>query len=170
MTIIELIFNKFDLKHIKQLASQTMVYGMGTIVPRLLNYLILTFFFTRIFEKAEYGSFTELYAYVVFLLVLLTYGMETTFFRFTQSEDKFGKLYTTVLLSLFTTSMIFVLFTLYFNHSIAEWIGYTNNSLYIKLFCLIVSIDAFTSIPFAKLRYENKAWKFGVFKILNVVL
>ena len=71
---------------LKKLAGQTLVYGMGTIVPRLLNYFLLTPFYTRIFITGEYGVITELYAYIAFLLVLLTYGMETAFFRFAEKE------------------------------------------------------------------------------------
>jgi O-antigen/teichoic acid export membrane protein len=69
-----------DLNHLKQLAGQTAIYGLGTIVPRLMNYLLMTPFYTRVFQKGEYGVVTELYAYAALLMVLLTYGMETTFF------------------------------------------------------------------------------------------
>ena len=71
---------------LKKLAGQTAIYGMGTIIPRLLNYLLLTPFYTRIFVQGEYGIVTELYAYVAFLMVLLTYGMETAYFRYAESE------------------------------------------------------------------------------------
>jgi O-antigen/teichoic acid export membrane protein len=98
------------LKPIQKLAGQTVVYGMGTIVPRLLNYLLLTPFYTRIFLEGEYGIITELYAYVAFLLVMLTYGMETSFFRFAESENNKSKVFTTSLTSLFFTSVVFVAF------------------------------------------------------------
>ena len=71
---------------LKKLFGQTAVYGFGTVVPRLLNYVLLTPFFTRVFEVGEYGVVTELYAYVVFLMIILTYGLETGFFRFTQVQ------------------------------------------------------------------------------------
>ncbi|TFG90802.1 MAG: hypothetical protein E4H16_01075 [Candidatus Atribacteria bacterium] len=89
---------------IKQLFGQTAVYGLGIVLPRLLNYLLLTPFYTRIFDRATYGIITELYAYVVFLLVILTYGMETGYFRYASNSKEKEKVYTTVLSSLFFSS------------------------------------------------------------------
>ena len=94
---------------IKQLFGQTAVYGLGIVLPRLLNYLLLTPFYTRVFEKATYGVITELYAYVVFLLVILTYGMETGYFRYASNSEQKEKVYTTVLGSLFITSSLFII-------------------------------------------------------------
>ncbi len=158
------------MKEIKQLAGQTLVYGLGTIVPRLLNYLILTPFFTRVFSPSQYGIFTELYSYVVFLLVLLTYGMETGFFRFASEKRQAGRVYTTSLISLFTTSAIFILISQLFADQWALWLDYEGQESYIKIFSLIVAIDAFSAIPFAKLRYQNKAFKFGWLKIASVLI
>jgi len=158
------------LNQIKRLAGQTIIYGFGTIAPRILNFLLLTPLYTRIFLKSEYGVFTELYAYIVFLLVILTYGMETGFFRFAKSEKDFRTVYSTSLITLFTTSLIFVVFTSIFSHQLASAIDYEHNANFIRWFCIIVSIDAFTSIPFAKLRYEGKAKKFGLLKIVNVLV
>ena len=77
------------MDEIRTLAKQTAIYGFGTIVPRFLNYVIMTFFYTRYFEKAEYGVVTELYAWMMLLLIILTYGMETGFFRFAQKKRGF---------------------------------------------------------------------------------
>lgn len=147
-----------------------MVYGLGTIVPRLLNYLLLTPFYTRIFAPGEYGVITELYAYVAFLMVLLTYGMETTFFKFTSTEKNTKIVYNNALGSILITSAIFIGLVLFFNHGIATLIGYKNQSIYIVWFALIVAFDAITAVPFAKLRNENKALKFTVIKILNILI
>jgi len=98
------------VNEVRTLAKQTVIYGLGTIVPRFLNYGILTFFYTRIFTKAEYGVVTELYAWMVFLLIILTYGMETGFFRFTQKREDYEKVYATSILSLLATSALFVIF------------------------------------------------------------
>lgn len=156
------------MNQIKKLAGQTVIYGFGTIAPRLLNFLLLTPFYTRIFEQKEYGVFTELYAYIVFLLVILTYGMETGFFRFSKSEKDFSKVYSTSLISLFITSATFVILSNIFSSNIAILLDYEHNVEFIRWFCIIVSIDAFTAIPFAKLRYLGKAKKFGILKIINV--
>lgn len=143
---------------------------MGTIVPRLLNYFLLTPFYTRIFITGEYGVITELYAYVAFLLVLLTYGMETSFFRFAEKEPDPKKVFSTSLLSLFFTSSLFVILVVLFADPIATLIKYGNHPEYIKMFAIIVALDAFTAIPFAYLRQKNKALRFSIIKIINVLV
>lgn len=155
---------------LKMLAGQTAIYGMGTIVPRLLNYLLLTPFYTRVFQQGEYGVVTELYAYVAFLMVLLTYGMETSFFRFASKENDKDKVYTTALVSLFFTSLLFIILMLGFNNHVAGWIRYSANPEYIIMFSLIVGLDAFSSLPFARLRQEDRAMRFAMIKIINVVV
>jgi len=153
----------------KKLAGQTMLYGLGTMVPRLLNYSIMTFYYTRLFKVEEYGVITELYAYVVFLLVILTYGMETGFFRFATKSERPEIVYSTVIISLFCTSLLFILLVFSFDEGIARIIEYESNVEYIRWIAMIVAIDAFSSIPFAKLRIEEKSRKFAILKILNVV-
>ena len=141
---------------------------MGTIVPRLLNYLLLTPFYTRIFVEGQYGVVTELYAYVAFLLVLLTYGMETTYFRFVESAKNKDQVFTTALYSLFVTSTLFVLLALLFSNEIASLIRYPHHPEYIIYFAIIVGADAFAAIPFARLRQQDKAFRFAWIKIFNV--
>ncbi len=147
-----------------------MVYGLGTIVPRLLNYLLLTPFYTRILSISEYGTITELYSYTAFLMVFLTYGMETAFFRYAGSSNNSNKAFTTSLISLCSTAFLFIIFIFSFSHPIADVIRYSNHSEYIIFIGLIVAIDAVSSIPFARLRYQNKAKRFAVLKIINVVV
>lgn len=156
------------MNFLKKLAGQTFIYGLGTILPRVLNYLLLTPFYTRIFIEAEYGVITELYAYGAFLLVLLTYGMETGFFRFNESEVNKKNVYSTSLITLFGTSLLFIVLVSIFNNEIATLIRYKSNPEYVIWFALIIGSDAVTAIPFAKLRAENKALKFSIIKILNI--
>lgn len=153
---------------IKQLFGQTAVYGLGIVLPRLLNYLLLTPFYTRIFEKAAYGVITELYAYVVFLLVILTYGMETGYFRFASHSDKKEKVYSTVLASLFTTSLIFILAFNIWSLPLGRVIGYAQHPEYIKWLAIIVGIDAFTSIPFARIRLLNRPVRYASIRLIEV--
>ena len=141
---------------------------MGTIVPRLLNYLLLTPFYTRIFAEGEYGVVTELYAYVAFLLVLLTYGMETSFFRYAQEARDKDRVYSTALTTLFASSALFVFLASLFSSEIASAIRYDAHPEYIVYFAVIVGADAFTSIPFAQLRQQNRAFRFAWIKIVNV--
>ena len=158
------------MKDINKLAGQTLVYGLGTIVPRFLNYAVLTPFYTWIFNKAEYGVITELYAYMVFMLIVLTYGMETAFFRFAQKTGDSKKVFSTALLSILVSTAIFIVFFNLFIDDLATVLKYQDKKLYLRLFAIILATDAITAIPFAKLRRENKALKFSIIKILNVVI
>ncbi len=155
---------------IKKLAGQTLIYGLGTIAPRLLNYLLLTPFYTEIFQKSEYGIVTELYAYVALMLVLLTYGMETTFFRFIEKEPQKNHVFSTISLSLLITSGFFVFLIFSFTDPIASFIKYEHNPEYIQILSIILALDAFIAIPFARLRFENKAVRFSSLKIINILI
>lgn len=152
---------------LKKLASQTAIYGLPTIVGRLLNYF-LTPLYTYIYSTGDYGIVTSMYAYVSFLLVFLTYGMETALFRFSQTENDKQKVYGTILLSIISTSVLFILLMLVFNDSVASAIKLENHPEYIFWFALILAADAITAVPFAKLREQNKAKKFALIKSINI--
>ncbi len=156
------------MNHVKQLAGQTAVYGMGIVLPRVLNYLLLTPFYTRIFSRAEYGMFTELYAYVVFLMVILTYGLETGLFRFADSRDNRDDVYKTTLVSIIVTSAIFIFVMLLSARRIASFIGYSGHVEYITLLGLIVGLDALSAIPFAKIRLDNHPRRYAIIRIVEV--
>jgi O-antigen/teichoic acid export membrane protein len=159
------------MKEVKKLAGQTLIYGLGTIIPRFLHYALLTPFYTRIFiDTRDYGVITELYAWMVLMLVVLTYGMETGFFRFSQNKEDYEKVYSTSLLSLFITSVLFVLAVNIFIEPVASLMDYPDNHDYIKMFAAIVAIDAFTAMPFARLRKDNRPGIFSIIKILNVIV
>ncbi|MEN8156427.1 MAG: oligosaccharide flippase family protein [Bacteroidota bacterium] len=153
---------------ITQLFGQTAVYGLGIVLPRLLNYLLLTPFYTRVFEPATYGIITELYAYVVFLLVVLTYGMETGYFRFASNSDDKERVYSTVLASLFVTSTLFIAAMMLFGGTVGSWIGYGEHPEYIRWLAVIVGVDAFTAIPFARIRLYNRPGKYVAIRIVEV--
>jgi O-antigen/teichoic acid export membrane protein len=153
---------------IKRLAGETAVYGLGTIIPRLLNYFLVPFY-TRIFAQGEYGQITELYAWVAIIMVLLTYGMETAFFRYAELEKDTKKVFGTATSSLLITSLLFLFFIFLFNGDIAAAMQYEGHREYIIILASIVAIDAFTSIPFAYLRYKNKAVRFSMIKVISVV-
>ncbi|MEA3445822.1 MAG: oligosaccharide flippase family protein [Bacteroidota bacterium] len=153
---------------IKQLAGQTLIYGLGTIAPKVLNFLLLTPFYTYIFGLSEYGIVTELYSYVALLMVVLTFGMETTFFRFASTEKDKEKVYSTGALSLITTSALFLVGVCFFLPEIASTIKYQEHPEYILWLTIILSLDAIVSIPFARLRQENRAMRFSLIKIANI--
>jgi len=158
------------MKEVRRLAGQTIVYGLGTIVPRFLNYGILTFFYTRVFEKQQYGVVTELYAWMVLFLVILTYGMETGFFRFAQKREDYEKVYSTAIISLLITSSAFLILANIFIKPFSALLDYKNNQDYIRMFVAIISIDAFSAIPFARLRKENRPVVFSIIKVSNVII
>ncbi len=153
----------------KKLAGQTAVYGLSTIIGRLLNYLLVPFY-TRIFLPEEYGVVTELYSYVAFLLILLTYGLETGYFRHTSKVKDENVLYSSLLFLLFVSSTLFILLVSFFRYEIAGLIHYSHHSDYILYLALIVALDAFLALPFAKLRFQNKALRFAVIKLANIGL
>ena len=152
---------------LKKLASQTAIYGLSSVIGRLLNYLLVPLY-TRYFLPAEYGIVTELYAYVAFLVIMLTYGFETAFFNFTKKEDNKEKVYSTAMFSLLISSVMFIILSIIYSSSISEWMGYGIESRYIQYFAVIIGLDAISSISFAKLREEEKAVRFAVIRLLNI--
>ena len=154
-----------DLNSIKKLAGQTAIYGLSSVVGRILNYLLVPLY-TRVFSTEQYGVVTEMYAYVAFLIIILTYGMETAFFKFSSESTEKSKIYSTTLISLITTSTLFIAITSYFSESIAIWLRYPNHTEYVIWFAIIVGLDALSSIPLAKLREQNKA---GLFVTANLI-
>lgn len=154
---------------LKKLASQTAIYGLSSIAGRLLNYLLVPLH-TRIFNPAEYGVVTEFYAYVAFLNIIFTYGMETAFFRYSNLEENKKKVYDTSLVSLICTTLMLVTGILIFAQPVASAIRYPDHADYIIWFTLILGLDAITAIPFARLRQENRPIRFAAYKLLNIVI
>lgn len=154
---------------LKKLAGQTAIYGLPSILLRILGYL-LTPLYTRVLDTQEYGSYVYLYSVVAFMIVVLTYGMETAFFRFYSKDEKNEKVYATSLISLLFTSAFFVVLMLIYTTPIARAIGYEGRPDYIRYFCFILAFDAISAIPFAKLRAQNKARRFALLRMINIVI
>lgn len=155
---------------LKQLAGQTAIYGLSSIVGRLLNYLLVPLY-TRIFLPHEYGIVTELYAYAGFLLVIYTYGMETAFFRYSEEEGQSKQqVFSNAFFSLVGSSVVISGLFIFFRQPIAEWLGYSSTPQYIIWFALILGLDALAAIPFAYLRQQQKATRFAVVKLINIGL
>ena len=154
---------------LKQLAGQTAIYGLSSIVGRLLNYLLVPLY-TRYFIPAEYGVVTELYAYVAFLVIILTYGLETAFFRFSQKQYDKKLVYSTSLISLIVSSILFVVLMISSQQSIANWLEYPQNPEYIIWFALIIGLDAISAISFAKLREQRQAARFALVRLVNIFI
>ncbi len=154
---------------IKKLAGQTAVYGLSSIVGRLLNYLLVPLYTYR-FLPSQYGVVTELYAYAGFLIVLFTYGMETAFFRFNDRTKKEEDVYGTAMSSILLTTIVFSGLIVFFAQPIAHLIHYELHVRYIIFFALIIGFDAITALPFARLRADNRPMRFATVKILNICI
>lgn len=158
---------------LKRLAGQTAIYGLSSILGRFLNYLLTPLYTSEsVFSPDQFGIITEMYAYVAFLVVLLTYGMETAFFRYFSAQKENGdtKVFSTALISLLMTSFAFIAIVSVFAQPIAETLGYPNDKEYISWFGIIVGLDALVAVPLAKLRAENKALRFALINFVFIGL
>lgn len=160
------------MSNLKSLAKDTLIYGLSSIVARFINYLLVpiqTAKFTA--AGGQYGVITNVYAYVALLIILLTYGMETTFFRFMSKEGEDpNKVYATTLKTVGFTSVLFAVLVLVFVRPLAALLGYADHPEYIGVMYVTVAIDAFTAIPFAYLRCKHRPIKFATLKIINISL
>ena len=141
-------------------------------MARFINYLLVPIQTARFAASGgEYGVITNVYAYVSLLIILLTYGMETTFFRFMSREgENPGKVYSTTLAMVGMTSLVSSLLVLLFIHPIASAVGYADHPEYVAVMYVTVALDAFMAIPFAYLRYLHKPLRFALLKILNILM
>ncbi|MDR0938132.1 MAG: lipopolysaccharide biosynthesis protein [Mediterranea sp.] len=156
--------------NLKSLAKDTAIYGASSIVGRFLNYLLVPLY-TAVLSAASggYGVVSNVYAYTALILVLLTFGMETGFFRFANKSDEDPmKVYANSLISVGGLSLIFVLSCLLFLRPIADALEYGEHPEYIAMMAVVVALDAFQCIPFAYLRYKKRPIKFASVKLLNI--
>lgn len=154
----------------KRLASDTAIYGVSSILGRVINWFLTPYYTFVLHLPAEFGIQTNLYAYSSILLVLLTYGMETSFFRYASRSDEPQKVYSTSLYSILLTTLLFLIAVFVLKGNIAGWIGYGGNPEYIAWMAIILAIDSFTAIPFAYLRLTKRPVRFAVIRTLNIVL
>lgn len=155
---------------IKQLLGQTAVYGLSSIIGRLLNYLLVPLYTAVFTNPSDYGVVSELYAWVAFLVVFLTFGMETAFFRFLQEKEDKEKVFLNGFLTVISINVIFFITLLFFNQNIANVMLYSDHNEYIILLGAIVCIDAITALPLAKLRAENKAAQFATIQFASILV
>ena len=153
---------------LKRLFGQTAIYGLSSILGRLLNYLLVPLYTAVFVDPSDYGVVSELYAWVAFLIVLLTFGMETAFFKFIQKEGTKEKTFTTALVSLLFVNGIFFLIIVLFNADIARLLLFEHHGEYILLLGAIVAVDAISSLPLAKLRAEEKALRFSLIQFSSI--
>jgi len=160
-----------EATNIKILAKETMIYGLSSIIGKFLNWLLVPLYTYVLAQQSDYGIVTNLYAWTALLLVILTYGMETGFFRFANKPDTNpSQVYTTTLICIGFTSTLFAVLMCLFCHPVAAWLGYPTHSEFISLLSIVVAMDAFASIPFAYLRYRKRPIAFAILKLLFVFL
>lgn len=149
----------------KGLAKDTAIYGLSSIFGRFLNWCLFPLH-AHLFTTVEYGQISRVYGYVALLMVILTYGMETGFFRFmNKTGENTKQIYSTSLISLGTTSLLFILLCFSFIVPISEVLKYTEHREHLMMMAIVVAIDAFMTIPFAYLRYKKRPMKFMAFKM-----
>ena len=157
---------------LQTIAKDTAIYGLSSIIGRFLNYLLVPLYTAQLSAASGgYGVITNMYAYVALILVILTFGMETTYFRFTNKTHTDSQVvYSTTLISVGAVSALFAALVIIFINPISSLMGYGDHPEWVWVMALTVAIDAFLCIPFAHLRQQKKAIKFASLKLLNIVV
>lgn len=160
------------MANLKALAKDTAIYGLSSIVGRFLNYLLVPLY-THVISAASggYGVVTNLYAYTALLLVVLTFGMETTFFRFMNDEkEDHDTVFSNAFGVIALLSAVFLGLVFGFSSSISSALGYADNPEYVQLMACVVALDALQALPFSHLRYQRKAIRFASLKLLFIAM
>ena len=158
------------MSKLSSLAKDTAIYGLSSIIGRFLNYLLVPLYTAKLSAASGgYGVITNMYAYTALVMVLLTFGMETTYFRFTnKTHEDSMRVYSTTLISVGMVSLAFVALILLLLSPLSEVMGYADHPQYVWVMAVTVAIDAFLCIPFAYLRQQKKAIKFASLKLFNI--
>jgi O-antigen/teichoic acid export membrane protein len=154
---------------IKKLASQTAIYGLSSIFGRFLNYLLVPLY-TYYFSAEEYGVVSEFYAYAGFFAVVLIFGFETGYFRFRDKAAQKDTAYSTALWFILQINAWFLVLIVWINPWLSNMLQYPDHPEYVLYFSLILALDAIASIPFARLRAEDKAFRFAAIKIIEILI
>ena len=160
------------MANLKSLVKDTAIYGLSSIVGRFLNYLLVPLY-THYMPKAsgDYGVSTNIYAYTALILVLLTFGMETTLFRFANDErHKPDTVFSTVMAVVGSLTLVFLLLIFGFITPISNSLGYAEHPDYLLMMAVVVALDALQAIPFSYLRFQKRPIRFASLKMLFIVL
>jgi O-antigen/teichoic acid export membrane protein len=159
------------LSSIKKLAGETLWYGGSTIVAKFLNYLLTPFLTYNLADKMEdFGKIGLIYSLIPIFNVIFTYGFETAYFRFAGNKEKNKNIYSTAALSLFISTLLFTIILWANKHLLGQSIGLEEFPAIIKLMILIIAVDTFAAIPFAKLRQDGRPIKYASAKIVGIVV
>lgn len=157
---------------LKSLAKDTAVYGLSSIIGKFLNYLLVPLHTAVLSASSgEYGVVSNMYAFTALMMVLLTFGMETGFFRFANKSDQDPKkVYANALIYVGGLSLIFLVACFTFLNPLAGWLDYDQHPEYVGMIVTVIALDSFLSIPFAFLRYKKRPIKFASIKLFSILL
>lgn len=156
------------MSKLQKLFKHTFIYGLATVLPRVISLILTRLYVQELNSTADFGVYSGLFVYLILGNVLLSYGMETAFFRFMNKEEDKRKVQSTALTSLFVSSLSFFVVALFARNFISEWLQYDVNLI---TFCIIIlTLDALVVIPFAQLRNEGKSLTYVIIKIGNVTV
>lgn len=153
----------------KKLAGQTAVYGLLTIVARFINFLLVPIH-TRYLAIEDYGVIGDIYAIIAFFMVIVTYGMETTFFNFTRKKEQLKPVFGTSISLLHISSVLFLGLALFFRDPLAALIDYAGQGQYILYMGIVLAFDAMSAIPLAYYRKVEKIWKFTLIRVSGILI
>ena len=152
----------------KNLFKQTLIYGLATVLPRLISFILNPIYVKFLPDRSMMGEVSIIFSYLVFFNVFLSYGMETAFFRFYNAQDDKKKVISTSTISLFWSSIGFLVIGLLFRNTLSKWSDIDVE--YITYTLWILTLDALTIIPFSKLRVEKKPMQYAVIKVSNTLI
>ena len=159
------------LAPLKKLFSDSIIYGLSSIVGRFLNYLLVPLYTYTLVSSGSYGIVTNFYAFTALLLVILTFGMETTFFYFANKrKEESDRVFSTALYMVGGVALLFILVVNTFIGPVSTTVGYGDHPEYIRIMSVIVGFDAFQAILFSFLRFQGRAWKFAILKLLFIIM
>ena len=156
---------------LRQFAGQTVIYGLGHTLSRIFYFVVMTLYLAkRLDGTAEFGLFVSMYAYSTLLIVLLSYRIDTAFFRFGSKEGAISKAFSTVFFPLIISTIVLAIAIIFFSENIANLFKYGSYPHYFRWFAIIIGFDVLSLLPYAKLRLENRAKTFMLFRIGNIFL
>ena len=155
---------------IKKLAGQTAIYGLSSMLGRFINFLLVIPHTAKLNNVGDYGDITSVFAMIAFLNIVLTYGLETSYFNFIRNGNEPKKVYAIVQRSIIVSTLVFALLVIVFNDWSAQFLGFPNRTDYVWCCLIFLVFDTLSALPFARLRYEEKPLKFALIKLSNILV
>jgi O-antigen/teichoic acid export membrane protein len=155
---------------LKSFFKNTIIYGIAAVLPRVINFLLVKVHTDALTNRSDYAANTDFYIWAGLFAVLLTFGMETTFFRFFKDTKKKDKLVSTAFIAMLISASLFATVLILFQDTFISLFGFENNPIRLKIFSGILIIDTLAMVPFAYLRASNRPIKYAVIKLLNVAV